>query len=117
VIDLNQRLAELGVFSHEPIEQMRARIVREKLKLEHELDQEKKDKENAHNIELSETDHRRRVFWAIFVAVLVVGVIAVWIGFFDSSSTPEAQAWARTTASAIVGGLVGYFTGAGLAPR
>lgn len=117
IIDLRERLAGMEGVSYEPPFQMRERLEREKLQLRHQLEQEKLEKQHGRDVELGETKHRRWVFWTIFAAVLVVGVVAMWIGFFDGSSTSEAQAWARTTASAIVGGLVGYFTGAGLAPK
>lgn len=117
IIDLRERLAGMEGVSYEPPFQMRERLDREKRQLLHQLDQEKLDKQHARIVELGETNHRRWVFWTIFASVIVVGIVAMWIGLFDGSSTPEAQAWARTTASAIVGGLVGYFTGAGLAPK
>jgi small-conductance mechanosensitive channel len=116
VIDLNARMAELG-FSYEPAEQMRERLVRERLQLEHQLEQEKLEKHHQREVQLQEIRHQSRIFWSIFGVVIAVGIVALWVGLFDGSTPAEARAWARTTASAIIAGVVGYFSGAGLGPK
>lgn len=116
IIDLNVRMAELGI-SIEPPEQMRQRLDRQRLQLEHQLDQERLDNQHQRDRELREAAHQRRIFWSIFGVVIVTGVVALWAGLFDASMPAETKAWARTTASAIIAGIVGYFSGAGLGPR
>ncbi len=121
-IDLNQEALELGL-SFEPPHQLRARLEQDRLSLQHQLEEEQRQKqhdrettqaEDQHKRTLDEQEavHRRRIFWAVFSVVIITGAVALWVGFFDQTASPEAQAWARTLGSAIVAGIVGYFSGA-----
>lgn len=60
--------------------------------------------------EEDEAAHRRRSFWAVFAVVLLVGAATFLVILLNRPPDPEVQAWARTIFSAVVGGLVGYFT-------
>jgi cation transport ATPase len=117
VIDLNRRVAELfgAAISVEPPEPMRARLEREKTQLAQQLEQERLDRDEQRRTQREEAAHRRRVFWVVFALVVLVGVISLWVALFDSNASAETTAWARTTASAIIAGIVGYFTGAAIA--
>ncbi len=117
VIDLDRRVAELfgAAISIEPPETMRARLDRDKLQLAHQLEQERLDREEQRRTQREEASHRRRVFWVVFSLVILVGVISLWVALFDTSASDETVSWARTTASAIVAGIIGYFTGAATA--
>lgn len=62
-----------------------------------------------------EATHKRRVFWALFAVVIVVGVGSAMIAILNND--PQTQEWARTLASAVFAGLIGYFGGSvGKAP-
>lgn len=96
---------------------MRQRLERERFQLEHQLEQERLDKQHQRDTELQETNHQRRIFWFVFIVVIVTGAISLWVGLFAGSTSTDAQVWARTTSSAIVAGIVGYFSGARLNAR
>jgi peptidoglycan/LPS O-acetylase OafA/YrhL len=66
-------------------------------------------------VQREEATHRRRVFWVVFTLVILVGVISLWVAMFDKSASAETTSWARTTASAIIAGIIGYFTGVAIA--
>ncbi len=56
-----------------------------------------------------EAVHRRQVFWAVFVVLLVVGTAAFAVMLF--SSNPDNKEWARNIVAAIGSGLAGYVGG------
>jgi hypothetical protein len=103
-VDLNQLAASeryaVEIHTIEQVEELRSRLRREEAETEHKL-----------AIERVEAAHRRRIFWAVFSVVVLAGVASMWIVLFESDVSPETEAWARTVASAIVAGLVGYFGG------
>lgn len=122
-IDLNQRLQELGIsVSAEPHEQIRHRLTIElreseqRLQLEieqkkHDLKQAEADAQHKRESDQNESNHRRRVFWWVFLVVIAAGAAAFGIILFYPDASPETQSWARTVASAIVAGVIGYFGG------
>jgi hypothetical protein len=70
------------------------------------------------NAERAEAEHRRRVFWVAFSIVVLAGATTFAMIVTAQPSDANTQAWARTVASAIIGGIVGYFTGsAAKAPK
>jgi len=62
--------------------------------------------------EADEAAHRRRSFWAVFAVVLLVGAATFLVILLNRPPDPDTRARvrARTIFSAVVGGLVGYFT-------
>lgn len=65
--------------------------------------------------EEAEATHKRRIFWALFTVVLFTAATATTVALV--SDDPATREWGRTTASAIVAGLIGYFGGSvGRAP-
>lgn len=56
-----------------------------------------------------EAVHRRQVFWAVFVILVVVGAAAFAVMLF--SSNPDNKEWARNIVAAIGSGLAGYVGG------
>ncbi len=110
LIDLNQRMLDLGL-SFEPPEQLRARIERDRIEIQHQVDQEALDNQHQRERVLQEVRHRQRVFWSVFGVAIVGGAVSFWVISFDRSATTETLTWARTVASAIVAGVIGYFGG------
>lgn len=57
----------------------------------------------------AEAAHKRRVFWALFAVVVAVGIFGTLTALLNND--PQTKEWARTVASAIIAGLIGYFGG------
>ena len=57
----------------------------------------------------NEAVHRRQVFWAVFVILVVVGAAAFAVMLF--SGNPDNKVWARNIVAAIGSGLAGYVGG------
>jgi len=111
LIDLNQRMLDLGL-SFEPPEQLRARIERVRIEAQHQLEQEALEKQHLRDRVREDARHRRRVFWCVFGVAILAGAVSFWVILFDRGASAETLTWARTVASAIVAGVIGYFGGA-----
>jgi hypothetical protein len=59
--------------------------------------------------ENDEAAHRRQVFWAVFVVLLIVGAAAFAVMLFSSNA--DNKEWARNIVAAISSGLAGYVGG------
>lgn len=77
-----------------------SRLRREEIELKHKLDGQR-----------DEAKQRQRVFWAVFVLLLIIAVACGWIILFQNDASVETQTFARSAISAILAGLVGYFSG------
>lgn len=92
----------IEVRATERIEELQARLRREEAESRHTLEQER-----------TEAAYRRRISWLVFAVVVAAGGVSVGIILFDQNAPAETQTWARTVASAVIAGLVGYFGGMG----
>lgn len=92
----------IEVRATERLEELQARLRREEAESLHKLEQER-----------AEAAYRHRISWVVFAVVVAAGGVSVGIILFDQNAPAETQTRARTVASAVIAGLVGYFGGMG----
>ncbi|MBA2521451.1 MAG: hypothetical protein H0V24_17490 [Chloroflexia bacterium] len=50
-------------------------------------------------------------FWVVFAVVILAGAATFVVILTGQPTDANTQSWARAVASAIIGGIVGYFSG------